>query len=156
MVNFNLSTRVNFAENVVWSSGHYKGPNLPTTFFWQIKHFAFALIQMTNDSFQSFGMPLADYYSSVCIHSSRLISFFVPCFLFQFWGDFNRFHFVENGFAKTPRNGEKASFWTYALTFSPSEVLDNSVWLTWCYKTAMMSTAGELLPAPKGQFPRNV
>lgn len=80
---------------------------------------------MTNDSFQSFGMPLADYYSSVCILSSRLISSAV--FYFTFGGDFFRFYFVENGFAKTSRNGDKVSLWTYALTFSPSEVLDKSV-----------------------------
>ena len=89
---------------------------------------------MTNDSFQSFGMPLADYYSSVCILSSRLISSAV--FYFTFGGDFFRFYFVENGFEKISRNGDKVSLWTYALTFSSSEVLDNSVWLTWCNKTS--------------------
>ena len=63
MVHFNLSTRVNFAGKRRLKPGHYKG---------QIKHCVFALIQMTNDSFQSFGMPL-DYYSIVCILSSLLI-----------------------------------------------------------------------------------
>lgn len=56
------------------------------------------------------------------------LGLFRPLFFISLLGgDFFRFYFVENGFAKTSRNGDKVSLWTYALTFSPSEVLDNSV-----------------------------
>ena len=136
MVHFNLSTRVNFAGKRRLKFWSLQGTKSAHNLFLTNQALRICFDPNDNDSFQSFGMPLADYYSSVCILSSRLISFFVRCFLFHFWGDFIRFHFVENGFAKTSRNGEKASLWTYALTFSPSEVLDNSVWLTWCYKTS--------------------
>lgn len=136
MVHFNLSTRVNLLENVVWSSGHYKGPNLPTTFFWQIKHCTSALIQMTMTVFKVSACPLQTIIPAFAFSPLGLFRFSSAVFNFTFGGDFIRFHFVENGFAKTSRNGEKASLWTYALTFSPSEVLDNSVWLTWCYKTS--------------------
>ena len=128
MVHFNLSTRVNFAGKRRLKFWSLQGTKSAHNLF--LTNQALRICFDPNDSFQSFGMPLADYYSSFCIHSSRLISFFVRCYLCHFWGgggDFIRFHFFENGFAKTPRNGEKASFWTYALTFSPSEVLDNSV-----------------------------
>ena len=84
MVHFSLSTRVNFAGKRRLKFWSLQGTKSAHNLF--LTNQALRICFDPNDSFQSFGMPLADYDSSFCIHSSRLISFFVRCYLCHFWG----------------------------------------------------------------------